>query len=75
MARREVGSGSNGTCIRLLFSRVAGIAFGFYLRFPDGTAVLKDVVIEGLPRNFAVDALLRGRGFAVTVGVVIRCTI
>ena len=27
MARREVGSGSNGTCIRLLFGRVAGIAF------------------------------------------------
>ena len=27
MARREVGSGSSGTCIRLLFGRVAGIAF------------------------------------------------
>ena len=26
-------------------------------------------------RKFAVDALLRGRGLAVTVGVVIRCTV
>ena len=75
MARREVGSGSNGTCIRLLFSRVAGIAFRFYFRFPDGTAVLKGVVIEGFPRNFAVNAFLRGRGWAVTVGVITRCTV
>ena len=33
------------------------------------------MVVESLPRNFAVDGILRGRCWAVTVGVVIRCSV
>ena len=33
------------------------------------------MMVEGLLPNFAVNAFLRGRGRAVTVGVITRCTV
>ena len=68
--------GSNGTCVRLLCSSVAGITLRFNLRFPEGTAAENEgMMVESLPRNFAGDAIFRGRCWAVTMGVVIRCTV
>ena len=41
-------------CVSLLVSSVSGITLGFDLRFPEGTAKGKGVVVVSFPRNLGV---------------------